>query len=258
MPDHIDRFSEAGHQYAQFRPAYPIHLVTSLALRITRVSSGTVGTVLDVGSGTGIFTRQLRAALPAAWRIIGIEPAATMRDKAILGTNDSGVAFIEGRAEELPTESANARAIVAATAAHWFDRPLFYKEARRVLVDGGVLAILEYVRAPANSPAVAAVEDFLSRYGDERAYVRPDYGNELSDLKDFHALEEATDPVVFNLSVEQFVGLALSSSHARQAVATLGYDRAVETLRNIGISVAGEDNTVAYSYNFQSFSVVKH
>jgi ubiquinone/menaquinone biosynthesis C-methylase UbiE len=57
----------------------------------------------------------------------------------------TGLALSEGVAEQMPLVGDAARAIVAATAAHWFDRPAFYAEAPRVLLPGGVIAIVEYI-----------------------------------------------------------------------------------------------------------------
>jgi len=65
------------------------------------------------------------------------------------------------------------RAVVAATAAHWFERPAFYAEAHRILVPGGILAIVECVRDREGSPIAAALIEFMVRYGSERAYARP-------------------------------------------------------------------------------------
>ena len=56
------------------------------------------------------------------------------------------VEFRDGVAERLPFVAGVARAVVAATTAHWFERPAFYAKAHRILVPGGILAIVEYVR----------------------------------------------------------------------------------------------------------------
>ena len=100
-------------------------------------------------------------ALPDAMRIVGIEPSPSMRAQAVTETADhAGLAFGDGVAEHLPFVGDAARAVVAATAAHWFDRPAFYAKARRILVPGGVIAIVEYVRDQAGSPIAAALIEF--------------------------------------------------------------------------------------------------
>lgn len=50
--------------------------------------------------------------------------------------------FRQSPAEDLPFESGTVDLITAMTAAHWFDRPRFFKEADRVLKPGGCLALL--------------------------------------------------------------------------------------------------------------------
>lgn len=147
-----DRFNTLSGGYARFRPQYPDEMVASLAAHITDVPVSDDAPVLDVGCGTGIFTRQLAKALPPSMRILGIEPAENMRDAAIGQTSGFNIAFLDGSAESLPVGNGAARAIIAATAAHWFERPIFYAEATRALAQGGILAIIEYVRDTENSP----------------------------------------------------------------------------------------------------------
>ncbi len=104
--------------------------------------------------------------MPDEIRIVGIEPSPSMRAQAVAETADgTGLAFSEGVAEQMPLVGDAARAIVAATAAHWFDRPAFYAEARRVLLPGGVIAIVEYVRDQAGSRLAAALIEFMAQYG---------------------------------------------------------------------------------------------
>src|SRR5690348_9774280 len=70
------RYDRLAEQYSQYRPRYPVQLISHLADIIAKAPASNL--VVDVGSGTGIFTRQLRAALPHAMRIAGIEPSPSM------------------------------------------------------------------------------------------------------------------------------------------------------------------------------------
>ena len=90
MAQHSRRYDRVAGNYSQYRPRYPDRLVAHLAGIIgtaPTVSGGSL--VLDVGSGTGAFTRMLRAALPSRTRIVGIEPSPVMRAQAIAETSDA-------------------------------------------------------------------------------------------------------------------------------------------------------------------------
>ena len=63
------RYDRLAEQYSQYRPRYPDQLISHLADIIAKAPASNL--VVDVGSGTGIFTRQLRGALPDAMRIVG-------------------------------------------------------------------------------------------------------------------------------------------------------------------------------------------
>ncbi len=98
---------------------------------------------------------------------------------------------------------------------------------------------------------------FLARYGEERAYARPDYVAEISALDGFGPIETFQHPVIFPLSPEQFVGLALSSSHARHAMAKLGLYGADTMLKAIGAELADSDGKIPFGYLFQAFIAVR-
>jgi ubiquinone/menaquinone biosynthesis C-methylase UbiE len=68
-----DRLAE---QYNQHRPRYPDRLISHLADMIAEAPASDL--VVDVGAGTGIFARQLRAALPDEITIVGIEPSPSL------------------------------------------------------------------------------------------------------------------------------------------------------------------------------------
>ena len=133
MTDHRTLYDGLADCYSQFRPSYPEPLLASLSCAILAAPPHG-GTVLDVGSGTGIFTRQLRERLPPELAIVGVEPSPDMRAKAKATGAQAGIRYVDGAAECLPFEDGTARAVLAATAAHWFPRPAFYHEARRMQI----------------------------------------------------------------------------------------------------------------------------
>jgi len=225
-----------------------------LSRRILAVPSGPDDPVLDVGSGTGIFTRQLAGHLPGV-PVIGVEPAEAMRDKASRTEGPANIRYETGFAEKLPFPEAGVRAVVSATAAHWFDRPGHYAEAARVLATGGILAVVQYVRDAERSPAAAAIEDFLAENGGERVYARPDYKAELETLDPFGPVDATYDSVTLQLSIPDFAGLALSSSHARPVVARLGQEGAENALAEVGAGLVGANGTIPYGFRFEMFIV---
>lgn len=252
MSKQSNRFQTASDRYAQFRPRYPDSIVGRVAAQIVAAPMESALPVLDVGSGTGIFTRQLAAALPEGISVVGIEPSPRMREEAMMQPASLSVSYRDGNAEHLAIEDKGGRCVVAATAAHWFDRPTFYREAARVLPSGGILAIVEYVR-DGHSPAASAVIDFLARHGEARAYSRPDYAAELGALAGFGQLAEVREPVTFHLTLPEFAGLALSSSHARKIVEDMGEAEATVRLQAIGSGLSDNDGKVPYGYVFQIF-----
>jgi len=68
-------FGRAAATYERGRPSYPEAAVDWL---VTSLGIGQGTTVIDLGAGTGKFTRMLR---PTGARIIAIEPVPAMRDE---------------------------------------------------------------------------------------------------------------------------------------------------------------------------------
>jgi SAM-dependent methyltransferase len=255
MVRHRARYEGSAASYAQYRPSYPDQLIRHLAGLIAGVPAA-IGTVLDIGAGTGIFSRQLRDALPAETRLIAVEPGAAMRPQAVVDTPaDTGIEYVDGAAEAVPCRAAAADAVVAATAAHWFDRPAFYSEARRVLQPGGVLAIVQYVRDEESCPLAAAVVQFIGEHGSRRAYMPPDFRAELVALAGFGGFEDFTLRRPIALEIEQFVGLALSSSHAAGVIERFGAAGARAAMRDLATPHLTGDGHVRFGYRFECLTV---
>lgn len=249
--DGADRFAANTGGYARFRPAYPASLLDRLRDVVLAVSGAAALPVADIGSGTGIFTRQLADVLPGI-AVICVEPSGPMREEALrAGRSRPGIRYVDGTAERLPFADASLRAVTAATAAHWFDLPVFLGEAARVLAPSGVLAIAEYVRDVERSPAAAALEAFLARHGGPKAYVRPDYSTVLAAAPGFADAGSFGEDVTVDLAAEEFVGLALSSSHARAVEERLGQDETRRRLAALAESLRENGGTIPYRYRFR-------
>lgn len=127
-------FDRAAATYERARPDYPAAAVRHLA-RV--LGLGPRRTVVELGSGTGKFTRAL-APLGAAR--VAVEPTAGMR--AVFERTVPGVLALDGTAEDIPLPNGIADAVVAAQAFHWFRAGPTLRELRRVLRPAGGLGLI--------------------------------------------------------------------------------------------------------------------
>jgi SAM-dependent methyltransferase len=92
---------------------------------------------LEIGAGTGLFTRKLAKRVP---HVTAIEPDARMR--AVLSSQTEGVEVLEGQAEDLPAADGSFDVVTAQSAWHWVDEERAIPEVARVLRPGGRLALV--------------------------------------------------------------------------------------------------------------------
>jgi SAM-dependent methyltransferase len=127
-------FEQSGAAYAAFRPEYPKDLVSYLVSVAPDKQLA-----LDVGCGTGQLTKLLATQFE---QVVGIDPSSDQVAHAVECFN---VFYHRLPAEQFSClGDKGADLITAAQAAHWFELPRFYDEARRVLKHNGVLALISY------------------------------------------------------------------------------------------------------------------
>jgi SAM-dependent methyltransferase len=129
-----DVFGQAAEVYEKSRPTYPPQAAAWLVPASAR-------TVVDLGAGTGKFTRSL---VELGFDVIAVEPDPVML--ATLAGALPGVRALEGRAERIPLPDASVDAVTVAQAWHWVDPPKALPEIARVLRPGGTLGLVWNLR----------------------------------------------------------------------------------------------------------------
>ena len=125
-------FGGAASHYERYRPGPPVQAV-DWALP----EAQPVGTVVDLGAGTGALTRLL---VGRADEVVAVEPDDRMR--AVLAEAVPGARAVAGRGESIPLPDASADAVFASSSWHWMDTVPTLQEVARVLVPGGTLAVM--------------------------------------------------------------------------------------------------------------------
>jgi SAM-dependent methyltransferase len=144
-----DHFSVGSAGYAAYRPTYPRALADFLA----DASPGTE-LALDCGCGSG----QLSVLLAGRFaRVVATDASAKQIENA---EPRAGVEYRVAPAEASGLPNGSADLVTAAQAAHWFDLPAFYAEARRVLRPRGIVALVTYGIIEMDEPVHEVVRHF--------------------------------------------------------------------------------------------------
>ena len=138
-------FADRAPQYARSRPTYPNELGDWLA----DVASARE-CVWEAGSGSG----QLSTLLADRFELVVATDASV--EQLTHGPAHARVRYVAGRAEAAPVRDGACDLVVAAQAAHWFDLPRFFAEARRVARGNAVVALVGYGNAAVDDDEIEA------------------------------------------------------------------------------------------------------
>lgn len=144
-----DHFSSHAAAYAAYRPGYPDALGRWPAA-ITPAS----GVALDVGCGSGQLSLLLSEHFDA---VIATDLSARQIGSAV---RDPAIDYRVAPAEASGVDDASVDLLTAAQAAHWFDLPAFFDEARRVLKPGSIIALITYAGMTPRGPVEAICDHF--------------------------------------------------------------------------------------------------
>jgi len=210
ISDPTKRFSDRVDNYVKYRPGYPPEIITYLEDEF-KLTTGSI--VADVGAGTGIFSKLL---LDASFTVYAVEPNGPMRDAAVeqLGYNRNFIPT-EGTAEATNLPDKSVDCIVCAQAFHWFNNERTKAEFKRILRDGGCVALIWNNRLTDAGEFLKAYDELLKNGSVD--YNKVNHQN-VGDIdfkvffKDGHyQLKKFPNEQVFN--EEGLIGRAFSSSY---------------------------------------------
>jgi len=128
-----DHFSNQSHLYAQYRPQYPDEIYAYLASLAPARSLA-----WDCGTGNG------QAAIGLAKYFDKVHATDASAEQISLAYPHAKVDYHVEPAEHVSLDASSVDLVTVAVAIHWFNFDEFYREVKRVLKPGGILAAWTY------------------------------------------------------------------------------------------------------------------
>lgn len=210
-----DHFSTVASGYRDYRPRYPDALVDVL----TDLAPA-CGCAWDVGCGSG----QLSVSLVCRFQnVIATDASAAQIAEAEPAPN---IAYRVAPAENSGIADHFCDLIVAAQAAHWFDLPRFYDEARRVGKPRAGIALVGYSLQSITAELDAVMEPFY--WGFLQEYWPPERAHLDRSYRDLPFPFAEVQPPSLHLtaewSLENYLGYLRTWSAVKEARKALGRD----------------------------------
>ncbi|GIG58701.1 putative methyltransferase [Longispora fulva] len=216
-------FGPVADLYDRIRPSYPAEAAAWLL-------GPAPMKVVDLGAGTGIFSRVLANA---GHEVIAVEPDAAMRSRI-----GSGITALEGSAERIPLPDASVDAVVAAQAYHWFHHDEAHPEIARVLRNGGVFGPIWNIRDE-SVDWVAAISKIAESEAQRVLHSpQPGFGQH------FHPAERAT----FRHSVHHTTDTLVTLTRSRSYYLTATPERQAEVEAELRDLTTGLDEPFELPY----------
>jgi SAM-dependent methyltransferase len=160
----MGRFATTAEFYEQYRPPYPAEFFRRVAEKLTLDKRHAL---IDLGTGPGVLALGFA---PYVGRVVGVDPEPTMlaAARAAAARAGTGIAFIEGRAEDLPADIGGFDVVTIGRALHWMDHkalgPVF---ARLVAPDGAIVICSAFSARDGSNPWLEDYDTARRRWSDE-------------------------------------------------------------------------------------------
>lgn len=206
-------FSHCADDYAAHRPDYPAALLEHLS---TSFGPPAGKRAVDVGAGTGIFSRQLAAC---GWTVIAADADPAMLAQ-LAEDMPSMIRRVAAPAEHLPIAASSIDLVSAAQAFHWFNPPVALAEFARVLRPGGGLALVWNNRDATKSDFLRAYDELIQRFNPtyRREYREQDWPAKIEASGAFTGIVRHTWDRVWQMPGDAFVAYTRTVSYIRNVL----------------------------------------
>jgi len=178
-------YQSAADKYQRGRPDYAVQTLDWL---LEDLEIAPQSTVVDLGAGTGKFTKCLSEL---SNYVIAVEPVDAMRET--LAKNLPQVRALKGTATSIPLEGDSVDVLVCAQSFHWFASSAAVAEIHRILKPGGRFGLVWNVRDE-RTDWVAELTKIVTPFeGDAPRYYKGDWRQPFP-APGFGSLQEKSFP----------------------------------------------------------------
>lgn len=219
-----DRFSDQARQYAAFRPHYPKELYDFVFSHVKAFDQA-----WDAGTGNGQAAEVLSTRFK---NVIATDISAKQLEEA---TRKENIVYeVAGETTQLADRSIDL--VTVAQAIHWFNRPRFYEEVRRVARPGAVVAVWVYGLLKISSVIDPLIDDFYSRvvgpYWDPERKLIDD---ELTSMEfPFEEIKVPAFRMQFRWTLAELEGYLNTWSATQRRIREIGDNPVNELMKRIG------------------------
>jgi ubiquinone/menaquinone biosynthesis C-methylase UbiE len=150
-------FTGLASDYSQHRPDYSPSVLKALLSMLSKSTAGV--DFVDVGAGTGIWTRMVYAA--GVNSVTAVEPNDDMRQNGMADSKNTKISWLAGTAEATGLADSSADWLSMASSFHWANFDTATKEFHRVLRAGGRFTALWNPRLIEVNPLLVEIEAHL-------------------------------------------------------------------------------------------------
>lgn len=162
-----ERFSNRVENYVKYRPGYPPEMLELFKREMNLQSSSIVA---DVGAGTGISAKVF---LENGNKVFGVEPNAAMRAASEEFLREfPAYTSVDGTSEETTLANGAIDFVISAQAFHWFRPAPTRAEFKRILKEGGYVALIWNERQLDSTEFMIEYEAFLNYFATDYNEVR--------------------------------------------------------------------------------------
>lgn len=205
------KFTGKADIYQKYRPDYPDELYEYLCKYYLPYG----GVVADVGAGTGKFAKGF---LSRKVTTFCVEPNADMARVLSQTYGDlPNFKLIPSPAEDIPLPEKSVDLITAAQAFHWFDAAAFYACCKKILKEGGVVALIWNMRDRDEAEQALYALDLKYYAHNFKGRSGGVFNGDNSSLREFFKdgySKMRFENGAFSYTEEEFVGRRLTSSYA--------------------------------------------